>query len=370
MILNLTDLTFQIFSYQFSGLTAFLLRVVAAAFIAALFGALSRFLKLRLFPRFLAVAAEHDRKAAVILLQGFETPAPNWMWGGGVTLALCTLPWVGLAAQADKLFVLLFRVFTIGCIALGLWRSSDLCGLLLDKAQQRMELGANQTLSRFLTRVYQALVVVFAIITALNEFGFDASGLVTGVGLVGLTVSLAAQDTASNLFSGLAILLERPFGIGDWILVNGVEGTVEDISFRSTKIRALDNSLYVLPNSTVANATVNNGSSRTKRLYRFTLNVPYNTARPQLEDLMARLEQLLKQNENLYEDTVFVRLTGFSSAGIDLLVSGYVRTADYGEFLKIQNTLNLELIDLMNATGVKFALPSTSVYVEKAPGNE
>lgn len=119
---------------------------------------------------------------------------------------------------------------------------------------------------------------------------YPVTGLVTGLGLTGLTFSPAAKDSASNMFSGIMILLEKPFGIGDWIKVGDVEGTVEDLTFRSTKVRALDNSLYVPPNSSVSSATINNGTNRTKRPFRFTLGVTYDTTRPQLEALMADLE--------------------------------------------------------------------------------
>ena len=112
-----------------------------------------------------------------------------------------------------------------------------------------------------------------------------------------------------------------------------------DINFRSTKVRALDNSVYILTNSTVSSATINNGTLRNKRLYRFTLGVTYDTSRPQL--------------------------SGFGASSIDLLVSAYLRTADMTRFLQMQNDLNLDLMDVMQKNGVDFAFPSTTVYLEK-----
>ena len=209
------------------------------------------------------------------------------------------------------------------------------------------------------------LVAAFCGITILDQLGYPVTGLITGVGLAGLTVSLAAQDSASNLFSGLMILLEHPFDIGDWITVGDVEGAVEDLTFRSTKVRALDNSLYVLPNASVASATINNATNRTKRMYRFTLGVTYGTTRAQLEALMADLAEMLRTRPETQTDSVIVRLTGFGDSSIDLLVSCYVLTADLGRFLEIQNSLNLDLMDMMQKHGVEFAFPSTSVYIEK-----
>ena len=193
------------------------------------------------------------------------------------------------------------------------------------------------------------------------KFGFDAAS----AGLVGLTISLAAQDSAKNLFSGLVILLDRPFSIGDWITVGDVSGEVVDINFRSTKVRALDNSVYILTNSTVSSATINNGTLRNKRLYRFTLGVTYDTTRPQLEQLMTDLTAMLKASPYTYEDSVLVKLSGFGASSIDLLVSAYLRTADMTRFLQMQNDLNLDLMDVMQKNGVDFAFPSTTVYLEK-----
>jgi len=118
--------------------------------------------------------------------------------------------------------------------------------------------------------------------------------------------------------------------------------------------------VYILTNSTVSSATINNGTLRNKRLYRFTLGVTYDTTRPRLEQLMADLTVMLKASPYTYEDSVLVKLSGFGASSIDLLV-----TADMTRFLQMQNDLNLDLMDVMQKNGVDFAFPSTTVYLEK-----
>ena len=122
---------------------------------------------------------------------------------------------------------------------------------------------------------------------------------------------------------------------------------------------------YILVHSTVSSATINNGTLRNKRLYRFTLGVTYDTSRPQLEQLMTDLTAMLKASPYTYEDSVLVKLNGFGASSIDLLVSAYLRTADMTRFLQMQNDLNLDLMDVMQKNGVDFAFPSTTVYLEK-----
>ena len=159
--------------------------------------------------------------------------------------------------------------------------------------------------------------------TIAQESGLPVGSVVASAGLIGLTISLAAQDMAKNFFSGVVILLDKPFSIGDWITVGDLEGEVVDINFRSTKVRALDNSV------------------------------------------MADLDAMLKASPDTYEDTAFVRMTGFGDSSINLMVSAYLRTADLGVFLRMQNDLNLNIMDVMKADGVDFAFPSTTVYLAK-----
>ena len=243
--------------------------------------------------------------------------------------------------------VIAYLMVAILLLTWGLYGASSLTGLLL--AGAREEIQHNLTLRSVLVKVYKVVVVLLGVLMAAQELG--------------LTLSLAAQDTASNLFSGMMILVERPFQIGDWVVIGDIEGTVEDISFRSTRIRALDNSLYILTNSDVCSSTINNGTQRTKRLYRFTLGVEYGATRAQLEKLMDDLRAMLAASPHTYEDSVIVEVSGFGASSIDLLVSAYVRTPSANEFYRMRNDLNLALMDIVRADGLDFAFPSTTVYI-------
>ena len=182
---------------------------------------------------------------------------------------------------------------------------------------------------------------------------------------MGLTISLAAQESASNLFSGIVILLDKPFSIGDWITVGNVEGEVIDINFRSTRIRSMDHSVVIITNSQICASTVQNAALRTMRPYKFTLGVTYGTTRAQLEKLMADLQAMLDNSPYTNKGTNIVRLTSFGDSSINILISAYLTTNIYATFLQQQNDLNLNIMDVMQTDGVDFAFPSTSVYIEK-----
>ena len=228
-------------------------------------------------------------------------------------------------------------------------------------------LGNAEAVRRMLRRTVKVLFVAFGLLAGLESLGFPVNSLIAGLGLGGLTISLAAKDTASNLFSGLVLLVERPFAIGDWVTCAGVEGTVEDITFRSTKVRTLANTLTIIPNSLVSAGFISNSSERKMRMAEFTLGVCYDTPRAALEQVLQDLRALFTGCEDILPDTVVVRLTGFSASSIDIFVRYYTKTTNYGEYLATGEKLNLEIIDIMAKNGVEFAFPSTTVYFGDKP---
>ncbi len=367
MSFNLNTITFSLLGFTLSGIFAVLAHLVLICGTALLGFVGSRLLKNKLFPFALKKASENNQTIVCIFLEGFVKPVSIATWVAGLLLAALVLTWSfsAFASAAFALFLLLcLRILLLLTLCAGLWYSSPIAQTLFQGTSSKFEFAQSKTVTMVIVKAYKVLVVAFFAIALMNEFNFDATSLIAGLGLVGLTISLAAQDSASNLFSGLLILIEHPFGIGDWISVSGVDGTVEDISFRSTKIRALDNSLYVLPNSSVSSATINNGTNRQKRMYRFTLGVTYDTTRPQLEALMHDMEEMLKAHENVDADSALVRLSGFGDSSIDLLVSCYVTTVEMPVFLSVQNELHLNIMDVMEKNGASFAFPSTTVYLE------
>lgn len=357
MIFSIRNLGFELGSILLEGWAAFAARVVCALLLLAAGWLIRRWLRKKVFP--VLQGRSWHFPATSILLRSFALPVQRQATILSVYLAAASLPWA--IPGISKLLLTAFELGMTFCVCEGLYAAADITDLLLASCGE--EVRTNRTLKTMLNKVYKIAIVVLGVMTMAQETGLPVGSIVASAGLVGLTISLAAQDSAKNLFSGLVILLDRPFAIGDWITVGDVEGEVVDINFRSTKIRALDNSIYILTNSNVSAATINNSTLRNKRLYRFTLGVTYDTTRPQLEKLMADLTAMLKASPYTYEDSVLVKLNGFGDSSINLLVSAYLRTADINRFLQMQNDLNLDLMDLMKQDGVDFAFPSSTVYL-------
>lgn len=359
MIFTIQTLSFTFGSLSLSGWAAFCARCLCALALLCAGWLLRRWLRAYLFPKLLA--RNYKFAATPVLLRGFAVPTQRAAWFTGLYLGFASLPWA--ISWVPTLLNTAYQMAVTFCVFESLYKASDIAALLLNSSPE--EIRSNKTLVSMLCKAYKVLVAVFGAATIAQESGLPVGSLLAGAGLAGLTVSLAAQDTAGNLFSGLVILLERPFALGDWIKVGDVEGEVIDITFRSTKIRTADNSVSILTNSNVAGSTINNGSQRTKRLYSFTLSVAYSTTRAQLEALMSELSAMLKASGYTYEESVNVKLSKFSSSSIDISVSAYLRTPDTARALEMQNALNLELMDVMKRNNVSFATPSTTVYLAK-----
>ena len=359
MIFSIRDLSFELGSLFLEGWLAFAARVLCALLILLAAWLVRRWLTKKGFP---ALLARSWRFAGTpILLRSFAEPVQRMCTAAGFYLATVSLPWA--IPGLYKLALVVFQLAMTLLVCKGLYAASDLADLLL--ASCSPEIRSNKTLLSLLDTSYKVLVVVLCVAALAQEVGFPIGSIVAGAGLVGLTISLAAQESASNLFSGIVILLDKPFSVGDWITVGDVEGEVIDINFRSTRIRSLDKTINVVTNSKICSSTVQNAALRTMRPYKFNLGVTYGTTRPKLEQLMADLKAMLDKSPYTNKGTNIVQLVGFGDSSINILVSAYLTTNAYTEFLQMQNDLNLNIMDIMQADGVDFAFPSTSVYIEK-----
>lgn len=275
--------------------------------------------------------------------------------------AITLLPIVQSHAKISAVLATISTLLDIYFLGLGAWRSAPMCRLLLRSAQNHLDLETNQTMARFFENLFRALVVAFAGIAMLDTLGVPVSGLLTGAGVAGIAISLAAQSTLSNLIAGIALVLEHPFGIGDYIVLGDMEGTVEDIAFRSTKFRTLDNVVISIENSKVAAEYIQNCNQRTSRLWDFTLGLTYDTPREKLEQVCADLTALLQKDPEVEGNRVTVTVDNFNAYSIDLRCRVYIRKIVLSDFLLVKNRLNLQILDAVHAAGCDFAFPTTTV---------
>ncbi|MCB9453710.1 MAG: mechanosensitive ion channel family protein [Anaerolineaceae bacterium] len=211
------------------------------------------------------------------------------------------------------------------------------------------------------------ILLAIGLIIVIQEWGYDVSGLVAGLGLGGLAFSLAAQDTVSNLFGFTTIVGDTPFVVGEFIATPDVTGIVEHVGVRSTRIRQLDQGYVIVPNSKLANSVVTNWSRLRKRWINFTVGVTYDTTADQMETLLERLTEMLKARESVDPGSVQVLFDTFNSSSLDILIRCYIYLPDWLAWMQEKQQINLEIMRIVDDLGLSMAFPSRSVYIEAMP---
>lgn len=225
----------------------------------------------------------------------------------------------------------------------------------------------SERLLPFLRTAFKLLFVALCVLVIVQEWGYDASGLIAGLGVGGLAISLAAQDTIKNLFGFTTIVGDQPFMVGDFIKTPDVEGTVEHVGVRSTRIRQLDQAYVTVPNSVLANAAILNWSRLSKRWINMTLRITYDAHRSDIQSLLEQMRALLISREHVDTDSVLVRFINFGDFGYEILVRCYVTLADWGEFTAEREIINLEMMKIVEELGLHIAFPSRAVYIDNTP---
>ena len=222
-------------------------------------------------------------------------------------------------------------------------------------------------LIRLGTRFGGITVAIGFLIEGANQLGMPAYSILAGLGVGGFAVALAARDSLANLFGSIVIMIERPFRVGHWIKIGDDEGTVEDVGFRSTRIRTFYNSLISVPNNEVVNTVVDNLGRRWMRRQRFFLQLKYDTPRERLEKFINTIEELIIQSPTTDKDNFHIRFNGFGENGLEILLYFYLQVPDYESELKEREQILLRILDLAKANGVEFAFPTRTLHVESVP---
>lgn len=211
-------------------------------------------------------------------------------------------------------------------------------------------------------RVGAKLVIIsIGIVVILQEWGYDVSGLLAGIGIGGLALSLAAQDTLANLFGFMAIVSDRPFDVGEFIRVNDVEGTVEHVGLRSTRLRQLNQAVVYMPNNVVANSPILNWSRLKKRFLDLRIGVEYETTNEQLQHMMNRIRAYLRSQPKVDPNSVIVHVIDFRTESIDIIIRCYIQIADWAAFTAEKEKHTLAMLDIMKDLKIELAESITDV---------
>jgi len=225
-----------------------------------------------------------------------------------------------------------------------------------------------QELGSFLVKLCKIFVIGLGGLTILQEWGINVSAIIASLGLGGLAFALAAKDTVANLFGGLTVLIDKSMKVGDWIKIGDVEGIVEDIGLRTSKIRTFEKSLIIIPNQVLANQSLENFSRRNVRRIKMVIGVTYSTTREQMVKILEDIRTMLKNHPGIAKNQLLmVYFTDFGDSSLNIFIYCFTNTADWEKYLAIREDVNLKIMEIIEKHGAEFAFPSTSIYVEKLP---
>ncbi|MEO8393109.1 MAG: mechanosensitive ion channel family protein [Chloroflexota bacterium] len=229
-------------------------------------------------------------------------------------------------------------------------------------------LAVDEALLPFIRTGAHLIVLALALVIIIQEWGYDVTGLIAGLGLGGLALSLAAQDTLSNIFAFAAIVSDRPFVVGEYVKTKDVEGLIERVGLRSTRVRQIDQAIVAVPNSMLASSAILNWSRLSKRKVELTLGVSYRTHPDQMEALLSGLREMLKARDKVDPNSVVVYFVGIGQSSLNILVRAYLNIADWGEFSAEQERILLDILRLVESLGLQIAFPTQSIYLEATGG--
>ncbi len=277
-----------------------------------------------------------------------------------------------LRLEGDTLSVINFLVqslFSIGFIWFAYRAVEEITKYFL-KFAEKTESTLDDHLVPLLNRTLKIFTVIFGVLVAIQNMGVNVLSLVAGLGIGGIAFALAAKDTVANFFGSIMILFDSPFQVGDWIRIGSMEGTVEEIGFRSTRVRTFYNSQLTIPNSDLMNARIDNMGRREFRRIRAMISVTYDTSPDKMEAFLEGIKNIIKANPNTRKDYYHVVFNEFGPDSLVVMLYAFLKVPDWSSELVERQNIYIEILRLAKELNVDFAFPTQTLHVESFPEKE
>jgi MscS family membrane protein len=236
--------------------------------------------------------------------------------------------------------------------------------VVIQKITEKFGQELSYDITNFLIKTLRFLIIAFGFVAIMSVWGYNISGFLASLGLVGMALALAAKDTAANLFGSLVIFSDRPFKVGDWIMTPEVEGIVEEVGIRSTKVRTFAQALVTVPNAVLANSAILNWSRMGKRRIKMNIGLTYSTTASQMQAIVDELRAMLVAHEEIHQETIFIYFTDFQDSSLGIFCYFFTKTTNWGEYMRVREDVNLKIMHIVENNGASFAFPSRSLYIE------
>ncbi|MDQ6972466.1 MAG: mechanosensitive ion channel family protein [Mariprofundaceae bacterium] len=302
-----------------------------------------------------------------VLLEAAEKPAGWLLYTIGVLATLHTLN------PPEAIFPLMSLVDQIGRIlslAIGtwfLWRLIDGLSAHLSAKAAQTDSSLDDQLVPFISKTLKIFIVITAVLVIAQNMGYSISGLVASLGIGGIAVAMAARDTLANVFGSIMILMDRPFAIGDWIKAGDFEGVVEEIGFRSTRIRTFEQTLINIPNSVLANMVIDNIDARSKRRIMMRIGLTYSTTPEQMQKAIEGIEAILAAHPGVDQQFKLVKFDEFADSSLSIFLYYFSASKNWTEYLQVRQEVNVQIMQLLESMNLDFAFPTRTLHISQNP---
>ena len=291
--------------------------------------------------------------------------AISWIVIG--TGAFIVVEYLDLPPTFSKYIIILLKLLLTFNVIRMCYMAAEALGLAMQEWARLTESDFDDHLAPFASRTLKVTVVIIGTLIGMQNFGVNVTALLAGLGIGGVALAFAAQDTVANVFGTITIILDRPFKIGDMVKIADTEGTIEEVGFRSTRIRTYYNSVITMPNSTVAKEKIDNLSARNGWIrFRHIVGFTYDASADQLKAFSQALQQQLMQDATVDHNRVAVHLNGFGDSALNVLVNFHYTVGETEtELQKVNNFLEL-IYKTSTQFKLSFAFPTRTMIVQNA----
>ncbi len=353
-----TKEVFGIHLYQYIGLLILL-------FISALVHRIFTFVVERVILQIL-LRAGYERLAGRYLLP-VAKPASLFLV---VLLLVVFFPVLQLAPQLSKYFMIGLRVLLPLFGTIVFYRLVNILSMYLQRLALRTQSSLDDQLVPLLRKTLKAFVVIIGTLFILSRLDIDIIPLLTGLSIGGLAFALAAQDTIKNFFGSLMIFIDKPFQIGDWITSGTIDGSVEEVGFRSSRVRTFRNSVMYVPNSKIADSVIDNHGLRNYRRFYTQLAINYDTPPELIDTFVEGLREIVNRHPDTKKDGYHIYLNDLAAYSLNVMFYIFFEVPDWAAELKARHEILQEILKLAKKLDINFAFPTQTLHMENFPGQQ
>jgi MscS family membrane protein len=297
---------------------------------------------------------EEDREVTKKAVRPFGLVAGAFLWYWSLHL-------LGLPAVALMVLLVAVRVIAMVAAVWAAFRLVDLVGSFLTMQASKTDTKLDDLLIPLVRKTAKVFIAAFGLVYIAESFDIEVLPLLTGLGIGGLAVAFAAKDTIENFFGSIAVIVDQPFEVGDWIKVGDTEGTVEHLGLRSTRVRTFYNSLVTVPNAMLVRATVDNFGRRRYRRFSTHIGVTYDTPPDTIEAFCEGIREIVRLHPYTRKDTFHIWLNKWGPSSLDIMIYIFHECPDWGTELRERQRFMLDVMRLAEKMGVSFAFPTQTI---------